>query len=188
MRERPGGGVVGVRCFCFQRLLPPTSTSVLARSWLRGEAQLDGEFCFLRLLPPTSGMARRGRRGARSWTRSLFSSLTRRGVCILSSSFGVAHCFGLGSEVMVKGHMDKEFVSLRLSPPTSDRRRLGWKDCCCRWLWRVLPAISRMLCSVAVSGVRLSAIPDPCRRKNRHRKKWLYLRRFSPGRLRGLTI
>ena len=32
--------------------------------------------------------------------------LTRRGVCISSESFEVAHSFGPESEVMVKGHMD----------------------------------------------------------------------------------
>ena len=38
--------------------------------------------------------------------------------------------------------------------------RLGWKDCCCCWLWLDLLAISRMLCSVAVSGVMLPTVPD----------------------------
>ena len=33
------------------------------------------------------------------------------------------------------------------------RRRLGWKDGCCRRLCRVLLEISRLLCSVAASGV-----------------------------------
>ena len=28
--------------------------------------------------------------------------------------------------------------------------RLGWKDCCCGWIWLDLVAISRTLCSVAV--------------------------------------
>ena len=31
------------------------------------------------------------------------------------------------------------------------RWRLGWKDCCCCWLWLDLLAISRMLCSVTKS-------------------------------------
>ena len=29
---------------------------------------------------------------------------------------------------------------------------LAGRTCCCRWLWRLLRAILRMLCSVAVSG------------------------------------
>ena len=43
--------------------------------------------------------------------------------------------------------------------------RLGWKDYCCGWLLLDLPAISRMLCSVAVSGVMLPTVSDICRRK-----------------------
>ena len=45
--------------------------------------------------------------------------------------------------------------------------RLGWKDYCCGWLLLDLPAISRMLCSVAVSGVMLPTVSDICRR-NKH--------------------
>ena len=55
--------------------------------------------CILRLPLPTSGLARR--------------LPTRRGVCF-SSSCRVAHCFGPGQEAAAKGHMDKEFASLRL--------------------------------------------------------------------------
>ena len=39
-------------------------------------------------------------------------------------------------------------------------RRLGWKDCCCCWLWLDLLATSRMLCSVAASDVMLLTVPD----------------------------
>ena len=38
--------------------------------------------------------------------------------------------------------------------------RLCWKDGYCCWLWLDLLAISRMLCSVAVSGVMLHTVPD----------------------------
>ena len=84
---------------------------------------------------------------------------TKWGVCF-SSSLGVAHC--VGQETMAKGHMDNEFASLRLSPPSSGRWRPGWKNCCSGWLWRVLLAISRMLSgySVAVLGVMLLTVPD----------------------------
>ena len=75
--------------------------------------------------------------------------------------------FGPGPEAMARGHMDKEFAPLRLSPRTSGRWRLGWKDGSCRWLWRVLQAISRMLCSVAVSGVMLPTVPDLHRGKKK---------------------
>ena len=44
--------------------------------------------------------------------------------------------------------------------------RLCWKDGYCCWLWLDLLAISRMLCSVAVSGFMLHTVPDlegrPC--------------------------
>ena len=66
-------------------------------------------------------------------------------------------------------------------------QRLGWKDCCCGWRWLDLLAISRMLCSVAVSGVMLPLMPDLGGRGggNRHGKKWPYTLRFRsvPGRL-----
>ena len=39
-------------------------------------------------------------------------------------------------------------------------RRLSWKDCCCCWLWLDLLAISRTLCSEAVSGVMLQNVHD----------------------------
>ena len=46
------------------------------------------------------------------------------------------------------------------------RWRLGWKDRCCCWLSLDVLAFSRMVCSVAVSGVILQAVPDLRRRKN----------------------
>ena len=42
---------------------------------------------------------------------------------------------------------------------------LAGRTCCCRWLWRVLLAISRMLCSAAVSGFVLSTESDLRRRE-----------------------
>ena len=42
---------------------------------------------------------------------------------------------------------------------------LDGRKCCCRLLWRILLATSRMLCSVAVSGVVLPTVPD-LRRRN----------------------
>ena len=45
------------------------------------------------------------------------------------------------------------------------------RTCCCHWLGRVLLAISRMLCSVAVPGVTLPTVSD-LRRKTRHGLKW----------------
>ena len=115
----------------------------------------------------------RGGGGVRRWTGSLLSTLlganfgpapegaaegrpTKRGASF-SSSLGVVHCFG--PVTMAKGHMDKEFASLRFSPPSSGRWRPSWKDCCYGWLWRVLLAIPTMLCSVAVSGVMLPTVP-----------------------------
>ena len=49
--------------------------------------------------------------------------------------------------------------------------RLSWKDCCCCWLWLDLLAISRTLCSPAVSGVMLPTVPDFAGKKRRRRKK-----------------
>ena len=49
------------------------------------------------------------------------------------------------------------------------------RTCSCCWLWRVLLAISRMLCSVAVSGVMLPTVPDRsrlCRRERRMRSTY----------------
>ena len=57
--------------------------------------------------------------------------------------------------------------------------RLGWKDCCCRWLWRVLLAILRM---PAPSGVMLTTVPD-LRRKSQAWKEVACTQRLSPGRL-----
>ena len=77
--------------------------------------------------------------------------------------------------------MDKECASLRLSPLTSGRWRLGWKGCCCGWLLLDLLAISRMLCSVAVPGVMLPTVHDLHRnKKNRQGKKWPETLRFPP--------
>ena len=57
----------------------------------------------------------------------------------------------------------------------------GWKG---RWLWRVLLAISRMLCSVTVAGFLLSTVSDLRRReKTRHGKKGPDNHRFPQCRL-----
>ena len=61
--------------------------------------------------------------------------------------------------------------------------RLGWKDCCCHWLLLGLLQISRMLCSVAVSGVMLPLCPTFGEGKNRHGKKWPDTLRSPPGQL-----
>ena len=57
------------------------------------------------------------------------------------------------------------------------RCRLGWKDCCCHWLWLVLLAISRMLCSVAVYGVNSPTLSDLHRKKN---QAWKEVALHSP--------
>ena len=54
---------------------------------------------------------------------------------------------------------------LFLSSPLAAARveaQLRWMDCCCSsgWLWLDLLAISRTLCSSAVSGVMLLTLPD----------------------------
>ena len=53
-------------------------------------------------------------------------------------------------------------------PAAAKARRSGsdWLEgaCCCCWLWRVLPAISRIFCSVSVWGVKLPTVPDLCRK------------------------
>ena len=61
--------------------------------------------------------------------------------------------------------------------------RLGWKDCCCHWLLLGLLQISRMLCSVAVSGVMLPLCLTFGEGKNRHGKKWPYTLHFPPSQL-----
>ena len=62
--------------------------------------------------------------------------------------------------------------------------RLCWKDGYCCWLWLDLLAISRMLCSVAVSGVMLHTVPDlEGKKKARRGKKWPYTLSISPGQL-----
>ena len=39
-----------------------------------------------------------------------------------------------------------------------------WKDCCCGWLWLELLALSRMLCSVAISDILLPTVSNIRRR------------------------
>ena len=58
--------------------------------------------------------------------------------------------------------------------------RLGWKDCCCGWLLLDLLEISRMLCSVAVSGVMLPTVPDPHRKNKKQRQAWKEVARHPP--------
>ena len=48
---------------------------------------------------------------------------------------------------------------------------LAGRTCCCRWLWRVLLAISRMLCSAAVSGFVLPTESDLRRKKRKQARK-----------------
>ena len=67
------------------------------------------------------------------------------------------------------------------SPLAAARVRHGWKDCCCRWLLLDLLAISRMLCSVAVSGVMLLTLPDLAEREKK--QAWPYTLCSPPGLL-----
>ena len=122
-------------------VLPPTS-GLARRQWQRG-ARRYLESASLHLSPLTSGLAwRRRRRGAqldgefvfcasrsllRAWPGGCVRDWESDTVCF-SSSFQVAHCFGLGQEAMAKVHMDKEFAFLRLSPPTSDGGLPSWLE------------------------------------------------------------
>ena len=143
---------------------------------LRRVAQLDCELAFYASPPPTSCLALRRRRrgGLRDW-ESTFHRLSGSPTLLLAW--------------LEKGNMDNESASLRLSPLTSGKWRLGWKDCCCRWLWPVLLAISKecsarspsrvLCCRLCLTFTKKNLHRKTKNKQNRHGKKWPFAHRFE---------